>query len=481
MVKFKARCAKSPRVEQMDVDESIELQMLVWKMADVLDIEVVTDSATVRKVAPTGVTFVNGGKDIADGDLLVLDDEGRDDDVISAMTTATSRQKRPKLPPLEVRFNDKDCPQRPGKEVTEGLDFETGSTLAGGGDCKDDEAKQRSLDKTKQKIIKLLNTAASDGSYEAEAKQALTLAQTLMEKHNLSQVELMKEKGGSLNDAEELKGGLVVVDLWNRNTNKRYKRLDLWIEEFVGCCNDNFDVDSFFESRPLNITFYGIYSSCQLAAYAFKVNADRISSMIQAYQPTPSKKRRQGDKNRKKKRRRTEDDSKDDDDSDDDSEDDDSYDSYFDDDDGDDDQKTTKYRAEDDDQKTTTYRAEDDSDFNEGPRRRSAETATARRSYALGIVQGISEAIQDSKQTRRRKNEKNSSALTLYEHSKQVQEDVLKEREIKVGGHRRPSSATTFDQDAYDKGLHDSKEIDLEQRAIRAKPTAATMMRAFKK
>ena len=59
-----------------------------------------------------------------------------------------------------------------------------------------------------------------------------------------------------------------------------------------------------------------------------------------------------------------------------------------------------------------------------------------------------------------------SAALALVDHSVKVAEEVLKEHDIKLGSARRRRRIQR-DQTLFDQGVEDSKEIDMNQRAIR--------------
>ena len=418
MLSFLVRSGRRPS-KRMHVDRSIEWEMLVLKMASALD--VVTDTLVVRRVEAGGPgRYIIRVGDIREGDHLSLDeDDDEDEDLVSAFSTPERRKKKEvPPPPLEVRLDSKDVPARPGHLGTEGLDFGTEATLAGAG-CPLE---------TKARIVKALNTAASKASYENEARTALALAQKLMVKYNLTLVELMAEQGGSLKETEELKGGMVKAELWRRGARRGSfdaspaTKIDRWIYNFASCCSDNFDVAHFKErgddDDPMIVVFYGVYANCQLAAYAYKVNAERISSMVQAYEPPPN-----NDYSNSNKRR-----------------------------------------------KTGTPHSDDDSD-GDSRRRSSAYTRTARQSYARGIVSGLDEAVRKNKKTRDKNSQESSTALTLYEHSKQVQDDVLKEHGLRILEPRRYSSSATFNHAAFNEGLRDSEDIDLGQQAIRAKPS----------
>ena len=211
---------------------------------------------------------------------------------------ATNIKKNPKPPPeapLKVIMEAKDLPSAPGlpaevDDTPSGLD-EVSTLIDVAGRKKADGA-------VKDRIIKLLNTGFHDQSNENEAKNAMKLAQRLMKKHNLSQAILLKERqdknekeqnGGAAND-EILKGGIVKVCIVNRKTNKPaiFAR---WIANLTDPIGKNFDVKSYHivsRGRKCIVAFYGIYTNCQLAAYAFRVATERISQMTAVYKPEKS-------------------------------------------------------------------------------------------------------------------------------------------------------------------------------------------------
>ena len=58
------------------------------------------------------------------------------------------------------------------------------------------------------------------------------------------------------------------------------------------------------------------------------------------------------------------------------------------------------------------------------------------------------------------------NALVLVDHREKVADEVLKERGIKLGK-RRKRKRISFDRSSYVRGVIDSKDIDINQRAIR--------------
>jgi hypothetical protein len=194
--------------------------------------------------------------------------------------------RKEKLPPLEVLMKTKDVPFSPGtkSEIGESTGIDEGSALVNG-------SGQQNADKAvKDRVIKLLNTGFHKESNEHEAKNAMKLAQRLMRKHNLSQVLLLEEreeKEGSKAQEETLKGGIVSVRIVNRKT-RRPTVMARWIASLMHPIAKNFDVKSYYSVARgwrCSVSFYGIYTNCQLAGYAFKVATERISQMMADYKP----------------------------------------------------------------------------------------------------------------------------------------------------------------------------------------------------
>jgi len=211
------------------------------------------------------------------------------------------KRRKVKISPIEVVIEDEDVPDCPGAAFEE--EEEEGDNNKG---------KEGSTDETndvdlsiKQRIIKLLNTGLHNESNEHEAKNALKLARRLLERHNLDQAVLLKERGdGSLNafsttndkdnDGSTLHGGIVTVNILNRRNTLPLSSMPRWLENLIAPVTANFRVDAFmsfskakgFMSRgQCSVSFFGIKTNAQLAAYAFKTAAERIAFMTASYEP----------------------------------------------------------------------------------------------------------------------------------------------------------------------------------------------------
>jgi hypothetical protein len=209
-------------------------------------------------------------------------------------------KKPPPEASLKVNMEAKDVPSAPGLPSV--LD-EVCTLVDGTGHKKADRA-------VKDRIIRLLNTLCHE-SNQNKAKNTIKLAQRLMKKHDLSQASLLKERqdkneneqnSGSAND-ESLKGGIVQVDIVNRKTDKP-ALFARWICNLMEPIENNFDVNSYYtvsRERHCKVVFYGIYTSCQLAAYNFCQATEKISQMTAAYKRSNRSGRVSGDNFSKKR------------------------------------------------------------------------------------------------------------------------------------------------------------------------------------
>ena len=212
----------------------------------------------------------------------------------SGRQSTAAKRKRTKITesPIEVLIDEKDIPIAPGAKSQE----DDGKN----GDTEGDGDKHHSM---KQRIIKLLNTGFHGESNENEARNAMKLARRLMERHNLDQAVLLQERGdGSLNDfsttndgtdGSMFRGGIVTAKIRNRKKKSSLSSLPRWNDFLVQPICANFRVEAFKTMERGNrlwdgecsVTFYGIRTNAQLAAYAFKMASERIALMAASYDP----------------------------------------------------------------------------------------------------------------------------------------------------------------------------------------------------
>ena len=413
----------------------------------------------------------------------------------SGAKPARRKDSKPKDPPLQVYMNDEDIPTAPGKrqEGEQGDTFSEAPTLlsSDGGNINQD---------VKNRIIKLLNTGFHDASNEHEAKNAMRLAQRLMRKHNLSQALLLKEReqGGGGDGDEVLKGGLVRVRIVYRKTQKP-SQMARWIAYLMTPVADNFDVKCYKSVRrgkKCSVTFYGIYTNCQLAAYAFRVAVERISQMVAGYKPVQgsekvassvaTKRARlsyalgivqgitdeveaniQQEKERRERKleraRRALSAGE-------------AYDESDDDDDDDDgispgysfpSRSGLKSTLPGNETITTVV-----SPFTvsfDGSHSDLSPCSNENNSGATSESAGNQDAKLSGDDLARRlekMEQEEENALVLVNHREKVADEVLKEQGIKLHAGRKRKSID-YDWTSYDKGVEDAKEIDINQRAIR--------------
>jgi hypothetical protein len=405
-----------------------------------------------------------------------------------------ARAKKPPIPesPLKVLMDAKDIPAAPGKRDSPEEEGQSDNRNSNGMEevstLVDGTGRRKADQEVKERVLKLLNTGFHDQSNENEAKNAMKLAQKLMRKHNLSQALLLKErqerhKHGTNDDSSEiLKGGVVKVRIIYRKTGKP-SLFARWISNLMNPVAENFDVKSFYSCRKgirCSVTFYGIYTNAQLAGYAFKVAIERISQMMTQYRPEKNpwnqgittqssrlsyalgivegiqeevdrtaeaeKQRRQRKLERAKLAVA----------------------------------KGEAYEESDDEEEEETdniirtgFAAKggqsddngDDgaaSDDKEGP----GFVAPASDSYESKSKPSDAMSGDDLNSRIQELETERQSAIVLINHQEKIADQVLKDQGIKIFKQRKRKSIC-FDRGSFDQGIEDSREIDINQRAIR--------------
>jgi hypothetical protein len=428
------------------------------------------------------------------------DDSDNDDSSCEEIPKSRKRKRNGALrplessSPLEVLMDEKDVPAAPGKphETDQDETMDQFSTLAArGGDSTATPADQV----VKDRIIKLLNTGFHETSNEHEAKNAMKLAQRLMRKHNLSQALLLQERDAKSNKdknggEEPLKGGMVQLKIVNRRTGgpAQFAR---WISNLTGPICKNFSVECFHcvrRGHSCSITFYGIYTNSQLAAYAFRVATERIAQMSAQHVPLPSSHistksarlsyslgivngisnevnatmEQEEEKRIRKleKARRAVSSGEAYQESDDDEEDGPGGGNDDGDDDGDDDDGVGYSFPDDPADKDSTNDEEDHNDKPAAPKT-TAHKDSPKAPHSSSSLSGVAlgRRLKEIEQ-------EESAALVLIDHREKVAERVLEENHIKVRKGRK-RAPITFDRNSYDMGVRDAKELDINQRAIR--------------
>jgi len=415
-----------------------------------------------------------------------------EDELYESVMTSNRKRKRhprpPLEPPLQCLMDEKDVPLAPGKQVDKDGDGKKQSSYMEGFSTLANNFGEAADRKIKDRIIKLLNTGFHETSNEYEAQNAMKMAQRLMRKHNLFQVLMLQERdtvtSGGQDREETLKGGMANVRIINRKTDRK-AQMAQWIVKLCHPIKQNFAVECFCKRRKSAVVFYGLYTNTQLAAYAFRVATERISQMAVEYQPLKKRGRcstkssrlsyalgivdgiskevdaslsREEERRRRKLERAR--------------------------------QATSKgdvYEESADEEEENEQGMYDDDIANNNddemaigysfPERAesikndlSTITCTAAAAMPENNKDKLHGCLSGRKLEQKVKNieQEEKAALVLVDHRKKVAEKVLKDNQIKLTKGRK-SASIQFDRYSYDKGVEDSTEIDLNQRAIRDK------------
>ncbi|KAL7539449.1 hypothetical protein ACHAXR_009332 [Thalassiosira sp. AJA248-18] len=423
---------------------------------DVTEIEFAKRNDTKQKLIADAEEIYDSEPDCAKGQMAA----GKKRKRASRSQTATKQRKKKTIEsPIEIIIDDNDLPTCPGAKSAHDNDSSVSDNTSGA---------------IKQRIVKLLNTGFHGTANEHEARNAMKLARRLCEKHNLDQAVLLQERGdGSLNDFSttndsSLQGGIVTAKIRNRKKQTPPALLSRWHDFLVKPVCMNFHVEAFktvARSTPrrageCSVTFYGIRTNAQLAAYAFKIASERISLMAAIYEAP-----RKGQLSRAKQQAETR-------------------------------NARLSYalgivnglgkdvrkglQEEEERRKDNLKKAqmaaktgeayhEDNSDGGyDGHSGDSDGRADSSKSAQDNVGNSQINHNKESSHTETQLDQlerENTAQLALVDHRKNIASGVLKSNKIKVCSARKHKSIT-LNPNAYKKGVIDSKEIDLNQQAI---------------
>ncbi|KAK7057132.1 carboxypeptidase [Favolaschia claudopus] len=122
------------------------------------------------------------------------------------------------------------------------------------------------------RIKKALALASHPQTGETEARAALRMASKLLERHNVTQAEVMAQE----TESEQLKrAGTSVVSLKSTAVPPKTVSMDRWTSTLAHAMNSFFDCQSYstkFTSRPrVDWSFYGLAEQTVAAAHAFEM------------------------------------------------------------------------------------------------------------------------------------------------------------------------------------------------------------------
>ncbi|GMI46195.1 hypothetical protein TrCOL_g1446 [Triparma columacea] len=211
----------------------------------------------------------------------------------------TKKKKKPKAPKApqatyEAHMEEEDIPSAPGpaldpnSEEAAEISKRSAAAAAAASTSADSHGGLAGpeLEAMKQKIAKMLTLGLHEDTPEGEARNAMKLATRYLRKFNLSQATVMKT-GQDMADSENMKGGMVGVTMRHVKTHKAMKLMQ-WTEDLAAVVKRNFEVKLFFRrngSRGTQVFFYGLHLNSQLAAYGFKVAFHWIHVNMKRYNP----------------------------------------------------------------------------------------------------------------------------------------------------------------------------------------------------
>jgi hypothetical protein len=133
----------------------------------------------------------------------------------------------------------------------------------------------------KIRIRKLLQVGMHPGTPNEEAERSLKMAQNLLQRHNLEEIEVMN--AGGLDGNTRMKGGMKVVELRSK-TGTTPKNAE-WMTTLAKAAATCFDCCRFHQRRgdKFNHVFYGVATNAEMAAFAFSSSMNRVTQMTAAY------------------------------------------------------------------------------------------------------------------------------------------------------------------------------------------------------
>ncbi|MCO5572209.1 hypothetical protein L7F22_025961 [Adiantum nelumboides] len=134
------------------------------------------------------------------------------------------------------------------------------------------------------RIRKMLELGLHPDTPDIEAQQALKNAQRLLTKHNLEQADVLK--GGLEANKHAFKAGMRMVELRSKDKNKP-GRFEHWVYSLARIVSKYFDTQYFAQNQSmLKVVFYGIKQNVDCAGYAFAATFNRISKLSADFLPS---------------------------------------------------------------------------------------------------------------------------------------------------------------------------------------------------
>jgi hypothetical protein len=133
----------------------------------------------------------------------------------------------------------------------------------------------------KIKIRKMLQVGLHPGTPNEEAERSLKIAHSLLQKHNLEEMDVIN--AGGPDGKTKLTGGMKVVELKSKSGFAPNNAA--WISKLGGSASACFDCCFFTQStrKSLNYVFYGVAANAEMAAFAFSSSLNRVAHMTAQY------------------------------------------------------------------------------------------------------------------------------------------------------------------------------------------------------
>jgi hypothetical protein len=133
----------------------------------------------------------------------------------------------------------------------------------------------------KIKIRKMLEVGMHHATPNEEAERAMKMAYSLLQKHNLEEMDVIN--AGGADGKTKMTGGMKLVELRSKS-NYAPKRA-AWISKLAAASCECFDCCHFRQAthKSLNFVFYGVSANAEMAAFAFSASLNRVAQMTSAY------------------------------------------------------------------------------------------------------------------------------------------------------------------------------------------------------
>ena len=297
-------------------------------------IDIVSDSE--EEVLSEEEEYEDDGSDFDDREYIDLISESEDDDDDGNKKATASKEKNTKgkgkrkqgnkktnkskkefKPTKEARMDPKDMPSMPGTSAEEMKDLPSSSSSSSSSTSTATDGPDgptvsgTKLEKLKAKMAKIFKLGM-EATISHERNQAMQRVHKLMKKYNIKESMLVQEEGGDFQNNKSLQGGMIVVQLCrtqtkeDRDNNLHVRtRMETWMTDLAHAMCSLFNVKFFNTKRqPMkqkeghrrllssqkegrsDITFYGINTNCQIAAFAYTVAFHTVHKNSQEFTPT---------------------------------------------------------------------------------------------------------------------------------------------------------------------------------------------------